>query len=150
MPSSAIFSLLLSSVIRPSKRATSLRLLTYDFCFRLSEISLRVPSPIHFPPNQFYRCGRMPSYRHRQASRPTLQQAEAPWLVRLPLPSVVPTSNRTSCQHLFVAGYLRLPVGQALGLRRPPRPPKAPTMAVVDNYKVFQLKRGPRLKFHSA
>jgi hypothetical protein len=38
---------------------------TSDFC-----ISLRAPSPIHFPPNPFYRRGRMPSYRPRRASQP--------------------------------------------------------------------------------
>jgi hypothetical protein len=34
------------------------------------DISLRVPSPIHFPPSPFYGWGRMPSYRPRRASQP--------------------------------------------------------------------------------
>jgi hypothetical protein len=35
-----------------------------------TKISLRVPSPIRFPPNPFHRWGRMPSYRPRRASQP--------------------------------------------------------------------------------
>ena len=53
------------------------------------EISPRVPSPIHFPPNPFYRWGRMPSYRPRRTSQPIFRRAEAPWFVGLPLPTEV-------------------------------------------------------------
>jgi hypothetical protein len=53
------------------------------------KISLRVPSPIHFPPNLLYRWGRMPSYRPRRTSQPIFRRAEAPWFVGLPLPTEV-------------------------------------------------------------